>query len=63
MDLEKGQNPLLIPYHSIGGDGLLKAYRMEWIRIEGEGCKKEFLVAVSENMKEGQNVQMILNIM
>jgi len=63
MDLEKGQNPLLIPYHSIGGDGLLKAYRMEWIRIEGEGCKREFLVAVSENMKEGQGVQMILNIM
>lgn len=63
MELEKGQNPLLIPYHSIGGDGLLKVYRMEWIRIDGEGCRKEFLVAVSENMKEGQDVQMILNIM
>lgn len=63
LDLEKGQNPLFIPYHSIGGNGLLKAYRMECIRIEGDGCKKEFLVAVSENMKEGQDVQMILNIM
>lgn len=62
VGLEQNQRPILIPYHSIGGDGLLKAYRMEEMRLEGKVCKKNFLAAVSENLGEEQGVQMILNI-
>lgn len=62
LSLAEGQNPVLIPYHSIGGDGLLKAYRMEYLRITGGGSKRNFLAAVSSNLTGEQGVQMILNI-
>ena len=60
--LEQKQAPVLIPYHSIGGNGLLNAYRIEKLRVEGGMEKKNFLAAVSENLTKEQGVQMILNI-
>ena len=62
LEVAKNQSPILIPYHSIGGDGLLNAYRIESLRIEGGISKKNFLAAVSENLTKEQGVQMILNI-
>lgn len=62
LGLEEKQTPLLIPYHSIGGDGLLNAYRIESLQVEGGICKKNFLAAVSANLTKEQGVQMILNI-
>lgn len=62
LGIEKMQSPLLIPYQSIGGNGFLNAYRIEYLFVEGHICKKNFLVAVSENLTKEQGVQMILNI-
>lgn len=62
IGLSCGQNPVLIPYHSIGGSGLLKAYRLECLQMRGGICKKELLAAVSEELDHRQKVQMILNI-
>ena len=62
LGLEQNQRPVLIPFHSIGGGGLLKAYRMEEMRMEDGTCRKNFLAAVSENLGERQEIQMILNI-
>lgn len=62
LGIEGMQTPVLIPYHSIGGDGLLNAYRIEYLLVEGRICKKNFLAAVSENLTKEQGVQMILNI-
>lgn len=62
IGLPSGQNPVLIPYHSIGGSGLLKAYRLECIQMTDGGCKKEVLAAVSEELDNRRRIQMILNI-
>lgn len=62
VGLPCGQNPILIPYHSIGGSGLLKAYRLECIQMQGGICKRELLAAVSEELDYRQRIQMILNI-
>lgn len=62
LGLPRGQNPVLIPYHSIGGSGLLEAYRLECIQMQGGVCKKELLAAVSEELDNRQKIQMILNI-
>jgi Sporulation factor SpoIIGA. len=62
IGLPCGQNPILIPYHSIGGSGLLKAYRLECIQMQGGICKKGLLAAVSEELDCRQRIQMILNI-
>lgn len=62
LKLSSGQNPILIPYSSIGGSGLMKAYRMDSIRISKHNCKKKVLAAVSSNLNEHRRIQMILNI-
>ena len=62
LGLEQSQRPVLIPFRSIGGGGLLRAYRLEEMRMEDGACRKDFLVAVSENLGERQEIQMILNI-
>ncbi len=62
LGLGNSQRPVLIPFHSIGGSGLLKAYRMQEMWMEDGTCRKNFLAAVSENLGEGQGIQMILNI-
>ncbi len=61
LGLPDGQNPVLIPYHSIGGGGLLEAYRLECIQMKG-GCRNEILAAVSEELNGSRKIQMILNI-
>lgn len=60
--LYKNQKPILIPYHSIGGDGLLEAFRMEEMHLEDGSSKRNFLAAVSDRLGEEQGIQMILNI-
>lgn len=62
IGLSYGQNPVLIPYHSIGGSGLLAAYRLECIQMREGGCKKGILAAVSEELDNRRKIQMILNI-
>lgn len=62
LGVEHGADPLLIPYHSIGGDGLLKAYRLEFLLLSDGSIRKNFLAAVSENICTEKEIQMILNI-
>ena len=61
-EIGRERTPILIPYHSIGGDGLLKAYRIDGIKVDGEGIKRDILVAVSENLCADKEIQMILNV-
>lgn len=61
MELEKQQNPLWIPFHSIGGDGLLPAYRFPCLVLQNGQKRKNFLAAVSDNISGDGTVQMILN--
>ena len=55
-------NPILIPYHSIGGDGLLNAYRLDFIKIGRGDIRRNFLAAVSDELCTDKDIQMILNI-
>lgn len=63
MKLSEEQNPVLIPYSSVGGNGLMEAYRIDYIYLPNGKTRKFFLAAVSENLNEKNNVQMILNIL
>lgn len=62
MGIEQEQPMLYIPYHSIGGSGILPAYRLE--RLEwtgyGNGQMEHFLAAVSGEL-EKKEIQMIVN--
>ncbi|MCH5268002.1 MAG: sigma-E processing peptidase SpoIIGA [Lachnospiraceae bacterium] len=62
IGVESEQTPLYIPYHSIGGSGVLPAYRLECLQTAHHGLLEHFLVAVSDELKEGQDIQMIVNI-
>ncbi len=62
LALETSQRPILIPYHSIGGDGLLKAYRLQYMKLDNGVVKKDFLAAVSDSLCRQKEIQMILNI-
>lgn len=62
IGIEQGQNPLYIPYHSIGGSGILPAYRLERLELAHHGLLEHFLVALSAELDEGKEVQMIVNI-
>lgn len=59
--LSKSSHPLLIPYHSIGGDGLLEAYRLDILKFKDGSIKKNFLAAVSDNICKDKEIQIILN--
>ena len=52
---------ILIPFHSIGGDGVLSAFRIEYLKLEDGTCRRNFLAAVSDSLCADQNIQMILN--
>ena len=52
--------PLLIPYHSIGGCGLLEAYRLDILQFQDGSSRKGFLAAVSDNICTDKEIQMIL---
>lgn len=54
------QPPLYVPYHSIGGSGVLPMYRIERLEWKDRETREGVLVAVSEQLKQ-QEIQMILN--
>lgn len=55
------QHPIMIPYHSIGGSGLLAAYRLECLKLENGEIRENFLAASSEQISTDNAVQIILN--
>lgn len=61
LDVENNANPLIIPYHSIGGDGILKAYRLDIMRLQDGSIRENFLAAVSDDICTEKEIQMILN--
>ncbi len=61
LEIETQQNPIYIPYRSIGGGGVLPAYRLERLEWQHRESMEHFLVAVSDRL-EKQEIQMILNI-
>lgn len=61
MGIAQKQNPLWIPYHSIGGDGLLPAYRFAKLQLQNGQMKENFLAAASENISGDHTIQIILN--
>ena len=61
MGLKKDLKPLLIPNNSIGGRGLLEAYRLELAQFQDGSTRKNFLAAVSDNICTDKEIQMILN--
>lgn len=61
LGLRKDSRPVLVPYHSIGGDGLLEAYRLELLQFKDGSTRKNFLAAVSGNICTDKEIQMILN--
>lgn len=61
LGLKENLTPLLIPYNSIGGRGLLEAYRLEWMQFQDGSTRKNFLAAVSDNICTDKEIQMILN--
>ncbi len=61
LELKKNLKPLLIPYNSIGGRGLLEAYRLELVQFQDGSTRKNFLAAVSDNICTDKEIQMILN--
>lgn len=63
LELSKRNRPLLIPFQSLGGDGLWEAYRIERVIVDGKKEYEKVLVAVSPHLGEMDEIQMILNIM
>lgn len=61
MGVRDKQKPLLIPYNSIGGSGLLETYRFEKLIFMDGSIMMNFLGAVSERVDKTGDVQMILN--
>lgn len=59
--LTQGRNPILIPYHSIGAQGFLKAYRVDRLYLEGGSAKEHILAAVSCELCTRDNIDMIIN--
>ncbi|MDE6566308.1 MAG: sigma-E processing peptidase SpoIIGA, partial [Lachnospiraceae bacterium] len=61
LEISKEQYPLYVPYHSIGGSGVLQAYRIERLEWQDRECMEDVLVAVSEQLGQ-REIQMILNV-
>lgn len=51
---------LLVPYHTVSGDGMLRCIKADKIYIENIGYKKKFLIGLTNNIKI-DNVDCILN--
>lgn len=62
MMLSERQNPLWIPFHSVGGDGLLPAYRLRRLTLSDGQEREHLLAAVSERLCSDRAVQMILSV-
>lgn len=61
LEIKKDQLPLWIPYHSIGGDGMLPAYRLPKITLQNGEIRENFLAAVSEKISADHTIQIIWN--
>lgn len=55
------QRPLLIPYSSIGGSGMLEAFKFEKIVFQNGEVMLNFLGALSKEIDDNDDIQMILN--
>lgn len=61
LQIADEQHPVYIPYQSIGGGGILPAYRIERLEWQDRDSMEDFLVAVSDRIGQ-QEIQMIVNI-
>lgn len=61
LELPEKQLPLWIPYHSIGGDGLLPAYRFQKLTLQNGEIRENFLAAASEKLSADRTIQIIWN--
>ena len=61
LEITQEQRPLYVPYHSIGGSGVLPTYRIERLEWQDRESMEGVLVAVSEQLEQ-REIQMILNI-
>lgn len=57
-----GMGGILIPYHSVGGNGLLSAYRIEELCLQDGQVKRNFLAAVSDSLCSEKEIEVILNV-
>ncbi len=55
------QKPLLIPYSSIGGNGMLETFRFEKVIFQNGKVMMNFLGALSSEIDDNSDIQMILN--
>ena len=60
LDVAKGKAPLFIPFHSIGGNGVLPAYRIYCLRLPDGSEYREFLAAVSPKLSEDPAIHLIM---
>lgn len=60
LEITKNRSPLLIPFQSIGGDGLLSAYRIPRLSLQDGSEVQNFLAAVSPKLSEDSAVQLIM---
>lgn len=60
LDITKTRPPLLIPFQSIGGDGMLTAYRIPRLSLQDGSEVRNFLAAVSPKLSEDSAVQLIM---
>lgn len=60
LKLAENKRPLMIPFHSIGGDGVLAAYRIPLLILQDGSRIRNFLAAVSPQLSEDSAVQLIM---
>jgi hypothetical protein len=60
MGLTSGAAPLWIPFHSIGGDGLLPAYRIPFLILSNGEEKRDCLAALSSDLSKDASIKLIL---
>ena len=60
LEITKTRPPLLIPFQSIGGDGMLTAYRIPRLSLQDGSEVRNFLAAVSPKLSEDSEVQLIM---
>lgn len=60
LEITKEQRPLLIPFQSIGGDGMLPAYRIPVLQLQDGSEYRGFLAAVSPRLSEDSAIQLIM---
>jgi hypothetical protein len=60
MGLARNQHPLWIPFHSIGGEGVLPAYRIPALILQNGEEKKNLLAAVTSDMSKDVTIKLIL---